>query len=163
ALDARGHPGDAEAASASRRRARSIAERLGMTALLARMARPPDEWRLTRDDGDWLMFAGAEQARPRDSRRLHSLRVLLASPGRDVPPSRRAGRGGRGVAPTPERGPDDAARRAYRSRLIELDAELDRADRTGDPARAERAETERQTLLAELRRTTGLAGRPRVN
>jgi hypothetical protein len=57
---------------------------------------------------------------------------------------------------------DDAARRAYRSRLIELDAELDRADRAGDPARAERAETERQSLLAELRRTTGLGGRPRL-
>jgi hypothetical protein len=163
ALDARSGPADAEVASASRRRARSMAERLGMTALLARMARPPDEWRLTRDGEDWLLFAGAEQARLRNSRGINYLRALLASPGRDVPALELAGVGGSLVAPGSEPVLDTAARRAYRSRLAELDAELDRADRGGDPARAERAETERQAILAELRRTTGLAGRPRVN
>jgi hypothetical protein len=56
---------------------------------------------------------------------------------------------------------DDTARRAYRRRLVKLEAELDRADRVGDPGRAERAETERQAILDELRRTTGLGGRPR--
>src|SRR5215217_9365691 len=40
ALDARSGPGDADSASSSRRRARSVAERLGMTALLARIAPP---------------------------------------------------------------------------------------------------------------------------
>ena len=163
ALEARGHPGDPESASASRRRARSIAERLGMAALLARMAPPADEWRLTRDDGDWLLTAGAEQVRLRDSRGIHYLRALLAAPGRDMPALVLAGHGGSLVAPGSEPVLDDAARRAYRSRLTELDADLDRADQAGDPARAERAETERQTLLAELRRTTGLGGRPRVN
>jgi hypothetical protein len=133
-----------------------------MTALLARMAPPADEWRLTRDDGDWLLSAGVEQVRLRDSRGIHYLRALLAAPGRDVPALALAGRGGSLVAPGSEPALDAAARRAYRSRLTELDAELNRADQAGDPARAERAETERQALLAELRRTTGLSGRPRV-
>jgi tetratricopeptide (TPR) repeat protein len=162
ALEARSRPGDAESALASRRRARSIAERLGMAALLARMAPPADEWRLTRDDGDWLLTAGAEQVRLRDSRGIHYLRALLAAPGRDMPALVLAGHGGSLVDPGSEPVLDAAARRAYRSRLTELDAELDRADLAGDPARAERAQTERQTLLAELRRTTGLGGRPRV-
>jgi hypothetical protein len=57
---------------------------------------------------------------------------------------------------------DDAALRAYRRRLTELDAEVDLADRRGDPALAERAERERRAILDELRRSTGLRGRPRV-
>jgi RecA/RadA recombinase len=161
ALDARGHAADAEKAAASRQRARSIAERIGMTALLARMAPPADEWRLTRDGDDWLLYAGAEQARLRDSRGMRYLRALLASPGRDVPALELAGSGESLVASVSEPVLDDAARRAYRSRLVELDAELERADRAGDPARAEGAETERTAILDELRRTTGLGGRPR--
>jgi RecA/RadA recombinase len=161
ALDARGHAADAEEASKSRQRAGSIAERIGMAALLARMAPPADEWRLTRDGEDWLLCAGTEQARLRDSRGMRYLRALLASPGRDVPALELAGSGESLVATVSEPVLDDDARRAYRSRLVELDAELDRADRAGDPARAERAETERKTILDELRRTTGLGGRPR--
>ena len=162
ALDTRSRPGDADVASASRQRARALAERLGMTALLARMAPPPDEWRLTRDRGDWLLCAGVEQVRLRDSRGIHYLRALLISPGRDVPALELAGGGGSLVAPGSEPAVDDATHRAYRSRLIELDGEVDRADRAGDPARAERAEIERQAILDELRRTMGLGGRPRV-
>jgi hypothetical protein len=133
-----------------------------MTSLLDRMARPADEWRLTRDGGDWLLSAGAEQVRLRDSRGIGYLRVLLASPGRDVPALELAGGGGGLIAAESEPVLDDAARRAYRSRLVALDAELDRADRAGDPDRADRAATERQAVVDELRRTTGLGGRPRV-
>jgi len=43
----------------------------------------------------------------------------------------------------------------------DLTAELDAADAAGDSERASRAEAERQWLLAELRRTTGLGGRAR--
>jgi hypothetical protein len=162
ALDARRRPGDADVASVSRQRARSIANRLGMTFLLARMTPPPDEWRLSREGGDWLLSAGVEQVRLRDSRGIRSLRALLASPGRDVPALELAGDGGSLVAPRAEPMLDDAARRAYGRRLVELGSEVDRGDRAGDPARAERAEAERQAILDELRRTTGLGGRPRV-
>jgi hypothetical protein len=162
ALEARAGPGDAESASASRKRARSICVRLGMSVLLAQMAAPADEWRITRDGEDWVLSAGLERARLRDSRGIHYLRALVASPGRDVPSLELAGGSVSLVAAEPEPLLDDAARRAYRRRLIELDAELDRADRAGDPERAERVEAERLAILDELRRSTGLGGRPRA-
>ena len=105
---------------------------------------------------------GAEQVRLRDSRGLHYLHALLASPGRDVPALQLAGHFGSLMAPGSEPVLDNAARRAYRRRLDELDEELNRADRAGDAARAERVEAERQAILDELRRTTGLAGKPRT-
>ena len=153
--------GDAGAAVRARSRARSIAERLGMTVLLERMAPAAGEWRLTRDGEDWLLDAGGEHARLRDGRGLHYLRALLAAPGRDIPAFELAAGGGGLVASGGGPVLDQAARRAYRRRLTELGAELDRADRAGDPARARRAEAERQALLDELRRASGLAGRPR--
>jgi small-conductance mechanosensitive channel len=55
-----------------------------------------------------------------------------------------------------------AAQAAYRRRLAELDAELEAADRAGDDQRAARADAERQALLGELRRASGLGGRART-
>lgn len=52
---------------------------------------------------------------------------------------------------------------AYRRRLDDLDAEIDAADRDADLGRSERLDAERQLLLAELRRVTGLGGRIRSN
>jgi hypothetical protein len=138
ALETRGDPGDARSASDQRRRAHLIAERLGMPVLLERLARPADEWTLGRDGDDWLLEAGAERARLRDGRGLHYLRALLAAPGRDIPALDLAA-GGAGLAT--------------------LDAELDAADRSGDVLRAEQADAERQAVLGELRRASGLGGR----
>lgn len=56
---------------------------------------------------------------------------------------------------------DAPAVTAYRRRLSDLDAELDSADAAGDARRAARADAERQWLLGELRRATGLGGRSR--
>lgn len=83
-------------------------------------------------------------------------------PGRDIPALDLAA-GGAGLAATGT-GPslDRAAQAAYRRRLTELDAELDAADRAGDDQRAARADAERQALLGELRRASGLGGRPRT-
>lgn len=161
ALAARAGPGDIEAAEEQRRRARSVAERLGMTVLLAALPPPADRWRLRRDGADWLLDAGAEHARLRDGRGLHYLRALLAAPGNDLPALDLAA-GGAGVHP-PATGPviDEQARSAYRHRLTTLAGELDAADRAGDADHAGRLEAERQALLGELRRATGLAGRSR--
>ncbi len=52
---------------------------------------------------------------------------------------------------------------AYRRRLDDLDAEIDAADRDADLGRTELLDAERQQLLAELRRVTGLGGRIRSN
>ena len=162
ALEARAGPGDAQGASDQRRRARQLGQRVGKPALLERLARPADEWSLVRDGDDWLLEAGAERARLRDGRGLHYLRALLAAPGRDIPALDLAA-GGAGLAPAGT-GPalDPAARAAYRRRLAELDAELAASDRAGDDQRAARADAERQAVVGELRRASGLGGRPRT-
>ena len=162
ALVLRDGAGDAGRASEHRRRARAIAERLGMTVLLERLVPPADEWTLTRDGEDWLLAAGDERARLRDGRGPHYLRALLAAPGRDIRAldlvAGGAGLAGAGMGPVL----DDAARAAYRARLGVLTAGLDAADRAGDRAAAEKIEAERRVVLAELRRAAGLGGRERV-
>jgi hypothetical protein len=60
ALTARDDTGDAAQASQYRRRARQVAERLGMAVLLQRLGLPADEWTLTPDGEDWLLEAGEE-------------------------------------------------------------------------------------------------------
>jgi len=161
ALAARSGPGDQGAAEDQRRQARSIAERLGMGVLLARLPPGANLWRLRRDNGDWLLEAGGEHARMRDARGLHYLRALLAVAGRDIPALDLVA-GGAGVHPQAA-GPvlDEQARSAYRRRLAQLAEELEAADRAGDPGRSEALQAERQALLAELRKATGLAGRSR--
>jgi len=145
-----------------RRRAREVAGRLGMTVLLERLVPPADEWRLARDGEDWMLEAGDERARLRDSRGLHYLRALLAAPGREIRALDLVA-GGAGLAASGT-GPalDATARNAYRTRLDALAARLDAADRAGDRAAAEEMEAERRAVLAELRRAVGLGGRGRM-
>ncbi len=162
ALVLRGGASDAGRASDYRRRAREIADRLGMTVLLERLVPPANEWTPARDGEDWLLQAGDERVRLRDSRGLHYLRALLAAPGRDIRALDLVA-GGAGLAAS-GMGPalDAAARDAYRVRLDALTAGLDAADRAGDRAAAEKIEAERNAVLAELRRAAGLGGRDRV-
>ncbi|HEX5302937.1 MAG TPA: AAA family ATPase [Streptosporangiaceae bacterium] len=162
ALTARAGPGDAGRAAQAQGRARDIAERLGLTHLLDRLARPASEWSLTRDGDDWVLEAGGERARLRDGRGLHYLRALLAAPGRDIPALDLAAGGAGLTAAGTEPVLDAVARDAYRRRLDALAAEADAADRAGDGAAATRLETERQALVGELSRAAGLAGRNRL-
>jgi tetratricopeptide (TPR) repeat protein len=161
ALSLRQAPGDRDTAVACQSRAQAIAGRLGMSGVLSQRVAAPAQWSLRRDGEDWLLQAGPEHARLRDSRGLHYLRALLAAPGHDIPALDLAA-GGPGLA-APDAGPllDDAARDAYRDRIRELDRELAAADRAGDSGTAERAHDERQALAGELRRAAGLGGRPR--
>jgi tetratricopeptide (TPR) repeat protein len=100
---------------------------------------PAGGWTLIRDGDDWLLQAGPERARLRDSRGLHYLRALLAAPGQEIAALDLAaggtGLGGQAAEPIL----DATAVRAYRRRLAELDADLDAADRSGDAERAARA------------------------
>ncbi len=155
------HDDDLSEASDVRRRARLLAQRLGMAPLLDQLGASLDEWTLRRDGEDWLLEAGPEQARLRDGLGLHHLRTLLAAPRLEISALDLAA-GGAGLVP-PLAAPvlDPSAAAAYRDRLVALVAELDAADEAGDRDRAVRAETERQVLLGELRRATGLGGRPR--
>lgn len=160
-LTRRGHGDDAERASWHRRRARDIAAQLGMTGLPASLTPPADEWTLHRDGPDWLLVAGDEQARLRDSRGMEYLRALLAAPGRDITALDLVAGGAGLAAAAAEPLLDAAARTAYRRRLAAIEEELDAADTAGDSTRAQRAGTERDALLDELRRATGLGGRDR--
>jgi hypothetical protein len=56
---------------------------------------------------------------------------------------------------------DERARREYRRRIAELQQELEQAEANHDPARAEPARHELETLIDELARATGLHGRSR--
>ena len=160
ALTARAAAGDAERASESRRRARAIAGRLGLTRLLERMVPAADEWTLARDGDDWVLTAGGEHARLRDGRGLHYLRALLAAPGRDIPALDLAA-GGAGLAAAGT-GPvlDAAARDAYRRRLDALTADLDAADRAGD-RRGGRTDRSRAGGAGRRAEAGGRADRPK--
>ena len=161
ALDCRRAAAGRQEASSCGDSAPAIARRPGEARLLSLVAPAPAHWSLHRDGQDWLLRAGPEHARLRDSRGLHDLRALLAAPGSDIPALDLAA-GGPGLA-TSATEPllDPAARGAYRRRIRELDGELAAADRAGNITAAERAHTERQALIRELSRATGLAGRPR--
>jgi hypothetical protein len=56
---------------------------------------------------------------------------------------------------------DREALRQYRRRLTELDEELDDAEANHDVLRHTKRSTEREALLKELARATGLGGKPR--
>lgn len=57
---------------------------------------------------------------------------------------------------------DDAARDAYRRRLVEVDEDIEDALRSNDLGRAELARSDREYLIAELSRAVGLGGTART-
>ncbi len=57
---------------------------------------------------------------------------------------------------------DDRAKAAYRRRLDDIDDDIAHARADNDIGRAELAERDREYLIAELKRATGLGGRDRV-
>ena len=160
-LARRGCDGDAGQAADHRERAHEIAARLGLAGPLASLTPPAGQWTLRRDGPDWLLTAGDERARLRDSQGMAYLRALLAAPGREITALDLVA-GGAGLAATAaEPVLDAAARDAYRRRLAALDDVLEAADAAGDSGRAQRAGAERDALLGELRRAAGLGGRDR--
>jgi hypothetical protein len=91
-----------------------------------------------RRDGDlWLLAFAGREVRVADAKGLHDLHLLLRCAGQ----SRPGDRTGRAAVAD---GPvdvllDDRARRAYRSRLADLDEALQEAEDAGDDERAGRA------------------------
>ena len=159
--DRRPAPAGGPGGSSGRDRAAAVAGWPGEPGPPGRAAPAGACWSLRRDGPDWLLHAGPEHARLRDRRGLHYLRALLAAPGADIPALDLAAGGPGLAAAAAEPLLDPAARGAYHRRIRELDGELAAADRAGNTTAADRAHTERQALLTELRRATGLAGRPR--
>src|SRR5438105_1936862 len=108
----------------------------------------------------WTLAFDGEVARLRASRGLLLLSRLMARPGRELHVLDLAELPG-GDASGAEAVLDGTARRAFRDRIVELEADLNEADRFGDIERSARARAELDGVVDELTRATGLGGRDR--
>lgn len=119
--------------------------------------------RLERQGEIWLMEFGGRDVRIRHSKGLSYLAYLLSRPRTLISAEELASiDAGRERTVQSGLGPviDDRARRAYAQRLREIDEELEAA--ADDLGRRGRVEAERDALLDELRRVSGLGGRTRT-
>ena len=120
-----------------------------------------------RDGTLWTLTYAGRTVRMRDAKGLRDLATLLAAPGRPVAAAKLvAAAAGEAAVPADLRlGADevldDRARQELRARLIDLEEEIEEADRWHDQERAARAAVERDALVAELAAAAGLGGRTR--
>ena len=115
-----------------------------------------------RREGDvWSLAFAENRVHLPDSKGLRDIAVLLAHPNQAVSATRLYAGEGTGGLSSGDPVLDETAKRAYRARLSELDAEIDNAQSHHDPHRADKARLEREALLAELSRAVGLGGRSR--
>jgi hypothetical protein len=158
-----GDPGTAD-----RLRAQALAtyERLGAQWWLRRLgAGPASSSRMVLrpiDGGVWLVGPEPTAVPVRALRGFGYLRELVRHPGREISVLDLAG-GGTPVVDEPGLGKalDKRALAAYRERLRQLDGEIAAAD-WSDIGRLDAARAEREALIDELARATGLGGRART-
>jgi hypothetical protein len=119
----------------------------------------PQSAALLRDGDAWSVDFAGRRARVPHRKGIEDLAVLLAQPNEELHCLQLVG----GVQLTGDAGPllDDAARRAYQTRIRELQLDVDEAHADNDPARAERAEAELDALVQQLSAAFGLGGRAR--
>jgi hypothetical protein len=96
-----------------------------------------------------------------DRKGLRDLARLLTEPGREIAALDLAEPGPSVVQADTGEVLDQQARDAYRTRLAEIDVELDEADEHGDIERSSRLVVERDALLEQLASAYGLGGRAR--
>ncbi|HKP59608.1 MAG TPA: AAA family ATPase [Polyangiales bacterium] len=161
--------------------ARALAEERSQTGLLAliaerrcrvevrepevartRAAKPDLAFTMQRHGDYWSIDQGAATLRLRDSRGLHLLAQLVATPGQEFHVLQLVGAGSE-IAAGSDTGPllDGEAIHAYRRRLLELREELEQSEQLADEGRVERARSEIERLTQELARAVGLGGRER--
>ena len=123
----------------------------------------------------WSLTYGGVVARLRDSKGLRDIARLLAVPGREtaavdlaagelvdiVRPVATVGGIGLGVEGDIGEALDTEARAQYRTRISDLEEEINESEAINDPVRASRAREEREFILAELGAAVGLGGRVR--
>jgi hypothetical protein len=159
--------------SARLNRAADVWRRVGATGRLAqidaltespalRRAAPAEPGnRFVRDGDVWSITFNGETCVLTDRKGLRDLARLLAEPGREIAAQDLMAIGGTVIDAGAGPVIDDDARDAYRARLLEIDAELDKADGAGDRERSAALAAEQEALIAELRGAYGLRGRPR--
>jgi predicted ATPase len=133
--------------------------------LLRRLSRAEATSRATLrpEGGTWhIQYNGTDVHLP-DLKGLWHLRELLARPHQPVAALSLIGASTDEPVATADTGPvlDREALRQYRRRLSELDDELDAAALRGNRELEAEWNAEREALIAELKRATGLGGRPR--
>jgi hypothetical protein len=158
--------GDSSAAHRRLDRARSEATQLGMTPWLATWVTPEEPSappvECTRDGSRWVVTSSDRRVTVGDSLGMRYLAELVTHPGAEIPALELAsGHPAGGFPDSTHDLLDEDARRAYRVRIAELEARLERADSHGDPTASEAARTELDWLLAEVGRATGLGRRDR--
>jgi len=119
-----------------------------------------DECEFRRDGRVWHVSYAGQGAQLVELKGFHDLATLLSAPGEPVHCLELSG------AP-PTAGSrhevlDSQARHEYRSRIEELQSELERAESDNDPGRAESARAELDAVIDELSRAAGLGGRTRA-
>ncbi len=139
--------------------AREITDLLGTIA----QARSTKRATLRPEGGTWHVRFDDTDVHVPDLKGLWHLRELVARPHQAVAALSLIGASGDEPLPSTDTGPvlDREALRRYRRRLAELDDQLDAAARRGDPRRQAERTAEREALISELKRATGLGGRPR--
>lgn len=113
----------------------------------------------------WTLCHAGVLARVKDGKGMRQIALLLASPGREQHALDMVGASSPLAHRTHESNDvllDSESRRAYRTRIAALREESEEARAHNDGARATRAESEIDFLLAELSRCVGLGGRPRA-
>jgi AAA ATPase domain len=165
ALMVRGSADDQAVAARLRAEAAAVAAQVGLAPpVLGDVAGAESVTSFMQDGDTWTLSYAGRRVVVRDAKGLHDLAVLLAAPGREVAATDLLA-GAEGGPPRPALGSDavldERARAAYRRRLAGLEAELEEADARGDRDRSARVIAEREALLDELRRATGLGGRHR--
>ena len=116
---------------------------------------------MRRGETGWEIASPLGAVRLSDSAGLRQLARLLSTPGVEVTAVELASGAGERVAADLGPALDAQAKRAYRQRLLELQAAVDDAAACNDPVRGERAQVEIDTLIRELERAVGLGGRDR--
>jgi hypothetical protein len=115
------------------------------------------------EGGTWHIDFNGTNVHVPDLKGLWHLRELVARPHQPVPALSLVGASSDEPIPRADTGPmlDREALRQYRQRLGELDNELDAAAVRGDREGQAKRSAERDALIAELKRATGLGGGPR--
>jgi hypothetical protein len=124
-------------------------------------AEPRTDARLAREGESWAFTWGGTTTRVRHVKGVADLAVLLGRPGREVHVRELAGVDGQVPTEVGDRVLDATAVARYRTRLAELEDDLDEADRHNDTGRSARLAAERDALVDELTGAFGLGGRSR--
>jgi hypothetical protein len=144
---------------------REVATAEQMVELLKKTSQvePTQRATLRPEGGVWRIDFNGQSVHVPDLKGLWHLRELVSRPREFVPALALIGASSEEPIPRGDTGPvlDREALRQYRKRLAELDDALDDAAVHGDASRLARRSAERDALIAELKRATGLGGRPR--